>query len=89
MTLWPCAVVLLIAIGIASPALAGQSAPTADLTSSLPPRADTGKPAIGLPPAELAPEPDSCVPALPCGTRLLGEIRKDGAVEVQVPALRW
>jgi hypothetical protein len=25
----------------------------------------------------------------PCGTRLLGTVRKNGAVELQLPALRW
>jgi hypothetical protein len=28
-------------------------------------------------------------PAVRCGTRLLGTVRKNGAVELQVPALRW
>jgi hypothetical protein len=34
-------------------------------------------------------ETGGCLPALPCGTRLLGTVRKNGAVELQVPALRW
>jgi hypothetical protein len=75
----------------ATTALAGQ-APAVDLwygAPGLPPPADTGKPAITMPPALLAPEPMTCLPALPCGTRLLGEIQKDGAVVLQVPALRW
>jgi hypothetical protein len=55
----------------------------------LPPPADTGKPATTLPPALFAPDPDACVPALPCGSRLIGEVRKNGAVVLQVPALRW
>lgn len=53
------------------------------------PPADTGKPALTLPPAFHAPDPNRCVPALPCGSRLIGEVRKNGAVMLQVPALRW
>jgi hypothetical protein len=55
----------------------------------VPPSASTGKPSLSLPPAVTAPAPDTCVPALPCGSHLVGEIRKDGAVILQVPALRW
>ena len=54
------------------------------------PPADSGKPLF--PPAPLrarAAEPEGCVSPLPCGTRLLGAARKNGAVEVQLPALRW
>jgi hypothetical protein len=53
--------------------------------------AESGKPRIGGWPSP-APEAGGavpCAPPLPCGTRLLGTIRKDGAVELQVPALRW
>jgi hypothetical protein len=70
----------------------GEAAAGYDLSyaaPALPPPADTGKPALSLPPAMLAPDPKGCVPALPCGSRLVGEIRKDGAVMLQVPALRW
>jgi hypothetical protein len=75
-----------------SVATAGDAPSGVDLWSAAPgslPPADTGKPAITLPPALWAPDPTACLPALPCGTRLLGEVRKDGAVVLQVPALRW
>ena len=74
-----------------SPALAGQSAVDLDLLPGLPPPADSGKPAI-VPPVAAAPEQNdtgSCQPPLPCGARLLGAVRKNGAVELQVPVLRW
>ena len=50
-----------------------------------------GKPMLPvLPPASARlNEAERCLPALPCGSRLLGEVRKNGAVEVQMPALRW
>ena len=31
----------------------------------------------------------TALPALPCGTQLLGTVRKNGAVELAVPAFRW
>ena len=74
----------------AGPALAGRSGATVDLGSLLPPPADTGKAPTRLPPPGLEQNPPSgCLPELPCGTRLLGTIRKDGAVELRVPAWRW
>jgi hypothetical protein len=79
----------IVAILIGAPATAGESQFNLDLGLGLPPPADTGKPSVVMPPAELAPEPKDCVPALPCGSRMIGEIRKNGAVELQVPALRW
>jgi hypothetical protein len=86
------AAAIALAVAVAAPAVAGQADAGFDWSQAapgLPPPADTGKPALTLPPALLAPEPRGCLPALPCGTRLLGEIRKDGAVVLQVPALRW
>jgi hypothetical protein len=73
------------------PAFAGQSALDLDLLPGQLPPADSGKPAIVPPPAAALEqrEPGSCQPPLPCGTRLLGEVRKNGAVELQVPVLRW
>jgi hypothetical protein len=74
-----------------SPGFAGQSTVDLDLLPGLPPPADSGKPAI-VPPqvaAQGQSEPESCLPPLPCGTRLLGTVRKNGAVELQVPALHW
>ncbi len=84
---------LAAAIALAAiPAVASEIGSGADLwygAPGLPPRADTGEPAITLPPALFAPEPGTCLPALPCGTRLIGRNGKDGAVVLQVPALRW
>ena len=73
------------------PVFAGQSAVDLNSLPGLPPPADSGKPAI-VPPAVAAlerSETGSCQPPLPCGTRLLGAVRKNGAVELQVPVLRW
>jgi hypothetical protein len=74
-----------------APAGAGQSAADLDLSPGLPPPADSGKPAIVPPPVAAlgAGEAASCLPPLPCGTRLLGTVRRNGAIELQVPALRW
>jgi hypothetical protein len=56
----------------------------------LPPPADTGKPALTLPPpGVLDRAPGGCLRVLPCGTRLLGTVRRDGAIELNVPAWRW
>jgi hypothetical protein len=76
------------------PALAGQSGNAVDLSgppAGLPRPADSGKPMLSIvPPASVGlDEAGRCLPALPCGSRLLGEVRKNGAVELQVPALRW
>lgn len=78
----------------AGPALAGQPAAGFGPPDGLPglsPPAESGKPAFGA--ERAAPlgtgETGGCMPALPCGTRLFGTIRKNGAVELQVPALRW
>ena len=55
------------------------------------PPTESGKPLIPPVPPRAAGqnEPEACVAPLPCGTRLLGTVRKDGAVELQLPALRW
>jgi hypothetical protein len=80
-------------LAVATPALAGQAGGALDLSGAVPgpwPPAESGKPAIA--PrygAEPPPEARPCPPALPCGTRLLGTVRKNGAVELQAPALRW
>ena len=74
-----------------APAFAGQAAVDLDLSPGLPPAADSGKPAV-VPPLVAAVGPNetaSCVAPLPCGTRLLGTVRKNGAVELQIPALHW
>ena len=56
-----------------------------------PPPADSGKAMLGTPPPVpwADPDRDRCPPGLPCGARLIGTVRKNGAVELQVPALRW
>jgi hypothetical protein len=57
----------------------------------LPPAADSGKPAI-VPPAVAAlgqSRTNGCLPPLPCGTQLLGTVRKNGAIELQIPAWHW
>jgi len=81
----PLAVLALLAI--ASPATAQSPAPPLVMPDWLPAPADTGKP--HLPPPRFDQDRPACAPPLPCGTRLLGTVRKNGAVEVQVPALRW
>ncbi len=81
-----------LAYGIAMPAVAGQSDASLDLFGTvplLPPSAETGKPATQMPRPAGANEAGPCLPELPCGTRLYGTVRKNGAVELQVPALRW
>jgi hypothetical protein len=82
---------LALAAAALAPVFAGQSALDLDLLPGLPPPADSGKPAIVPPPAAALEqsEPGSCQPPLPCGTRLLGTVRKNGAVELQVPVLHW
>ena len=55
----------------------------------LSPPADTGKPALPPVPNAGVREPEGCASPLPCGARLLGTARRNGAVELQVPALRW
>jgi hypothetical protein len=72
-------------------AFAGQPAVDLDLLPGLPPPAASGKPAIVPPPAAALEQsgPGRCQPPLPCGTQLLGTVRKNGAVELQLPLLRW
>jgi hypothetical protein len=82
-----------IALGVVAsmPASGGQSG-VADLWSapSILPPADSGKPMIFTPPPVLPGRPaEDCLPGMPCGMRLLGTVRRNGAVELQVPALRW
>ena len=77
--------------GTFAPGLAGQPMVDLDVLPGLPPAADSGKPAIVRPPVAALGQNQSnrCLPPLPCGTRLLGTVRKNGAVELQVPALHW
>jgi len=88
------AAAIALAMTAAWPVLAGPSDNAVDLSgvpAGLPRPADSGKPMLSiLPPANVrADEAERCLPALPCGTLLLGEVRKNGAVELRVPALRW
>src|SRR5713101_4441802 len=73
------------------PAFAGQGRVDLVLSPGLPPAADSGKPAIVPPPVAALGQNETgqCLPPLPCGTRLLGTVRKNGAVELRIPALRW
>ena len=82
---------LAAAIIAAAPAIAGQPSSAVDLWSAptvLPP-ADSGKPMIFTPPAVVPRLAEDCLPGMPCGTRLHGTVRRNGAIELQVPALRW
>ena len=75
----------------AIPALADQPGSAVDIwrpATDLP-RTDSGKPAIYAPPPVLPRSSDDCLRAIPCGLRLLGNVQRNGAVELQVPALRW
>jgi len=80
-----------LAAAALTPAFAGEARVDLDLRPGLPPAADSGKPAIVPPPVATLgqKETGSCLPPLPCGTRLLGTVRKNGAVELQIPALHW
>jgi hypothetical protein len=84
-------VVVGLAIAAATQALAAQLGNPADLWNPPAdlPRADSGKPAIFTPPPVLPRTTDYCPAGMPCGLRLLGTVQRNGAVEVQVPALRW
>ena len=83
-----------LAMMAAGPAIAGQAGNAVDLSGpavGLPRPADSGKPMLWIEPPVGGGlnETERCLPALPCGSRLLGEVRKNGAVEMRVPALRW
>ena len=86
-----------LAATVAAPASAGEGpARTAvDPGRLLPSPANTGKPdpfefsPDALAPAAPAGDSDKCLPPLPCGSRLIGAVRKNGAVMLEVPALRW
>ena len=82
---------LAAAIIAAAPAIAGQPGSAVDLWSAptVLPSADSGKPMIFTPPAVVPRLAEDCLPGMPCGMRLLGTVRRNGAVELQVPALRW
>jgi hypothetical protein len=80
-----------VAMTAAVPVLAGQSGAAVDLwnpPATWPPT-DSGKPAIQMPPTFLPRSAEDCPRGMPCGLRLLGTVQRNGAVELQVPALRW
>jgi len=83
---------LVVALGV-SAAAAGQPNAGVDLfapgADGLPPPAETGKPRLFVPPPARPQAAPDCVPVLPCDTRLIGRLRRNGAVEIRVPALRW
>ena len=88
------AAAIALAMAAAGPAIAGSSDDPVDLSGApvgLPRPADSGKPVVSLMPRANAgqDQAERCLPALPCGTLLLGDVRKNGAVELRVPALRW
>ena len=87
----PIAAAFVLAGSALAPGYAGQSTVDLEFLPGLRPAADSGKPAIVPPPVATQGqiESGSCLAPLPCGTRLLGEVRKNGAVELQVPALHW
>lgn len=78
-------------LAASSPAVAGQPNSGLELFGAVPDgsAAESGKPKIGgWPTATPQDGGAACAAPLPCGTRLRGSVRKDGAVELQVPALR-
>ena len=90
----PAIAILWVACTAIAPALAQQPATTSGVWQRLPgpPAADSGKPRLPAPAASVAPgdrATGACLTALPCGTQLLGTVRKNGAVELAVPAFRW
>jgi hypothetical protein len=86
------AILAIAAMLTAAPARGGQTGgePASPYDFARPP-AESGKPLLAVPPlaAQRPAETEPCPRALPCGTRLLGTVRHNGAVELQVPALRW
>ncbi len=64
--------------------------PTASFSELLPPPADTGKPRLFIPPP-LPPQEEllPCPGGLSCRLHLLGEIRKDGAIELEATTFTW
>jgi hypothetical protein len=58
------------------------------LPLALPPPADTGKPRFFVAPS-VAPPPSGCAASLDCRVRVIGEIQRNGAVELNATALRW
>jgi hypothetical protein len=87
-----CAVLLSSAVCIATAAASEPtSAPDLLAGAGLPRGADAGKPVIFTPPPIVSKPTDTaeCVPALPCGARLIGTNQRSGAVAIEFPAFRW
>lgn len=85
---------LALRLGWTVAALGGQARPSDDFSTALPAPADRGRPMIHVPPDIDAPSATGsgatrCLPALPCGTHLYGAVQRNGAVAIEVPALRW
>lgn len=85
-----CRIVLLGAALLLAPvAAAAQQTPNPQLP--LPP-VETGKPMVfDLPDRVLAPEPPApgCTDPLPCRLRVVGAVRRGGAVELKATAFSW
>ena len=81
----------LVFCGSAAPGRAGDTVARSGSFVWPPVTAETGKPPIFVPPPQPKPaaENENCIPALPCDTRLIGTVQKNGAVELSVPAWRW
>jgi hypothetical protein len=58
------------------------------LPLGLPAPADTGKPRMFVPPPIAAPDA-SCAAVLDCRLRVIGAIRRNGAVELNTSVLKW
>ncbi len=81
-----------LGILLGAPAWAGDRAGGLDRPGapvSLLPPSETGKPLLPLPSPLGRGQAEVCASPLPCGARLFGATGKSGAVEVQIPALRW
>lgn len=78
---------LVLAAGVAWPAVAGGPDASADPSSPPPLVLQPPPPLADIPPPKDAPPP--CLPALPCGTRLYGASQKNGTLGVTEPVLHW
>jgi hypothetical protein len=87
---WVLAAAAMGALALVASASAADPSGPPVLWAPIPP-ADSGKPVIlgPPPPPQAPPAAENCPPTLPCGSRLLGTVQRNGAVEFQVPAWRW
>jgi hypothetical protein len=82
---------LVLAAGVAMAQPASSDMVAADgfpLPLNLPPPADVGKPRFFVTPT-VAPPPSGCAASFDCRVRVIGEIQRNGAVELNATALRW